>query len=206
MGNTISEHAGSQKRQRRGWDNAFALTTNAANAARTRSKMLGNELEALYEGLTDNTLGLPERPAFSTLEGTLSAGVDGTWWMTNGTANEPSTLKVRCAKATPVHAVAQGRVAWVGTVAKNLSAVIIEHGDGFSSIYSAVTPEVDIGEWPNTGDPIGTACNEHHNRGNVGIQVRKGTTALNPERWLIQPRGARIEPSTHSPEPNRKPH
>lgn len=86
----------------------------------------------------------------------------------------------------PIHAVAAGRVVYVGWMPSYGLFLIIDHGHGYYSLYahdeSVLT---QTGRIVHAGEEIATAGNSGgHGRTGVYFEIRKGTTPLDPSDWL----------------------
>lgn len=89
-------------------------------------------------------------------------------------------------RGTPVHAVAGGRVVYVGYMKGYGLIVIIDHGHGYYSLYGhAAASYVDVGDAVSTGQPIGTAGHSGgHSDNGIYFEIRHGQDPVNPGRWL----------------------
>lgn len=89
-------------------------------------------------------------------------------------------------EGAPIRAVARGRVAHVGWLQRYGLLLILEHDGGYYSLYghcTSVTP--GIGEWVEGGQVVATAGNTGgHDRSGVYLEIRKGSTPLDPREWL----------------------
>jgi len=86
---------------------------------------------------------------------------------------------------TPVHAVSHGRVAFANWLRGFGLLMIIEHGDGYMSLYGhSESLFKDVGDWVETGEIIGKVGNSG-GRENSGLyfEIRHLGTPLNPMRW-----------------------
>ncbi len=90
------------------------------------------------------------------------------------------------AQGTPVHAVAGGRVVYVGYMKGYGLIVIIDHGHGYYSLYGhAAASYVDVGDAVSTGQPIATAGHSGgHDSNGIYFEIRQGQDPVNPSRWL----------------------
>ncbi|MDB5972052.1 MAG: Septal ring factor EnvC, activator of murein hydrolase AmiA and AmiB [Hydrocarboniphaga sp.] len=89
-------------------------------------------------------------------------------------------------EGTPVRAIARGRVAYVGWLQRYGLIVILEHGGGYFTLYGhCATSSPTAGEWVDAGQVIATAGDTGgHDRSGVYLELRKGSTALDPREWL----------------------
>lgn len=89
-------------------------------------------------------------------------------------------------KGTPVHAVAPGRVVYVGYLKGYGLIVILDHGHGYYSLYGhAAASYVDVGDAVSTGQPIATAGHSGgHDENGVYFEIRHRQQPVNPNGWL----------------------
>lgn len=89
-------------------------------------------------------------------------------------------------QGTPIHAVAGGRVVYVGYMKRYGLIVIIDHGHGYYSLYGhAAASYVDIGDEVRTGQSIATAGHSGgHDTNGAYFEIRHGQKPVNPASWL----------------------
>lgn len=89
-------------------------------------------------------------------------------------------------EGSAVRAIARGRVAYVGWLQRYGLIVILEHGGGYFTLYGhCATSTPTAGETVDAGQVIATAGNTGgHDRSGVYLELRKGSTALDPREWL----------------------
>jgi septal ring factor EnvC (AmiA/AmiB activator) len=89
-------------------------------------------------------------------------------------------------EGTAVRAIASGRVAYVGWLQRYGLIVILEHGNGYFTLYGhCATSSPSAGDKVEAGQVIATAGNTGgHDRSGVYLELRKGSTALDPREWL----------------------
>lgn len=87
---------------------------------------------------------------------------------------------------TPVQAVARGRVVYVGWMHSYGLIVIIEHGDGYYSLYGhSQSTNVSLGDLVQAGQTVSLAGESGgHEKTGVYFEIRQGKTAINPQQWL----------------------
>lgn len=95
-------------------------------------------------------------------------------------------LWIEADEGTPVQAVASGRVAYVGWMHRYGVLVILEHDDGWYSLYGHnQTAFVQVGEWIRRGEAVGAAGNSGgHRETGLYFELRKGQRPVDPIRWL----------------------
>ncbi|HET7315461.1 murein hydrolase activator EnvC family protein [Salinisphaera sp.] len=89
-------------------------------------------------------------------------------------------------QGAPVHAVAGGRVVYVGYMKGYGLIVIVDHGHGYYSLYGhAAASYVDVGDAVSTGQTIATAGHSGgHSKSGIYFEIRHGEEPVDPSRWL----------------------
>lgn len=104
--------------------------------------------------------------------GTQSHPVYGTKTRNNG-------IDIRCPTGSSVSAVAPGKVAYASRFMAYGNTVLVDHGDGYYSVYSQLDEiTVGIGERVSTGQKVGTAGGVLH------FEFRQNAQPVNPLNWL----------------------
>jgi septal ring factor EnvC (AmiA/AmiB activator) len=95
-------------------------------------------------------------------------------------------LWIAADEGSPVQAVAGGRVAYVGWMHRYGVLVVLEHDDGWYSLYGHnQTALVQVGEWVRMGEAVSAAGNSGgHRETGVYFELRKGQRAVDPITWL----------------------
>ncbi len=91
-----------------------------------------------------------------------------------------------------VRAVYHGRVAFADWLAGMGLLVIVDHGDGYMTLYGYnETILKDTGDWVAPGDAIAT-IGDSGGQAQPGLyfEVRRGTTPENPRRWVTKQPGS----------------
>lgn len=103
-----------------------------------------------------------------------------------GTASEG--LLIAASRGAPVRAVSHGRVAFADWLAGYGLLLIVDHGDGFMSLYAhndAVRAEV--GDWVAAGELIAEAgASGGRSDSGVYFELRSRGRPLDPARWLAK--------------------
>lgn len=97
-----------------------------------------------------------------------------------------SGIVVAAASGTEVRAVSHGRVAYADWLKGYGLILILDHGDGYMSLYGYnETLLKDVGDWVDTGEPIATAGTSGGRR-NAGVyfELRARGKPLDPRGWL----------------------
>ena len=93
---------------------------------------------------------------------------------------------IGAAEGRPVQAVADGRVVYVGWVQRYGLLVILDHPGPYLTLYGHLQENtVEVGQVVSAGGRIGSAgTSGGHERPGVYFEIRQGTTAIDPARWL----------------------
>ena len=82
----------------------------------------------------------------------------------------------------PVHAVAEGRVAFAGTYGSYGRVVILDHGDSFYTVYGGLGAfAARVGDSVSRGTKLGEVGAAA--RPAVFFEVRRSTRTLDPRLW-----------------------
>lgn len=90
------------------------------------------------------------------------------------------------ARGTEVRAVYHGRVAYADWLPGLGMLMVIEHGDGFLSLYGHNESLYrEVGDWVEAGEAIGVVGDSGGNSlSALYFEIRRGVTPLDPHRWL----------------------
>jgi len=103
-------------------------------------------------------------------------------------------IDLEAAVGAPVHAPADGTVAFAGTVAER-GIVTIDHGDGLVTTLEPVTASVAIGAAVRAGDVVASvAVGGHADPGTVHLGVREHGEYINPALLFGEVRRAVLLP------------
>jgi len=156
------------------------------------------ELAALLERLRDVFADIPpaldgDRP-FQSLRGSLPWPLRGrvlTAFGQKDAADRTSSGILLAAKAgTPVRAVANGRVAFADWLRGYGLMLIVDHGDGYLSLYGGNESLLkDVGDWIEAGETIATS-GASGGQGAPGLyfEIRAKGKPVDPRRWLARVR------------------
>lgn len=97
-----------------------------------------------------------------------------------------SGLWISAAEGSPVRAVADGRVAYVGWLHRYGQIVILDHSGNYLSLYGHnQTVTRAEGQTVSAGDAIATVGKTGgHQKSGVYFEIRRGAKAVNPKPWL----------------------
>lgn len=127
---------------------------------------------------------------FSKLRGKLSWPVKGQVKKLFGKRKSPSNLRwqgvlIQAPSGNNVRAVARGRVAFADWLRGYGNLIILDHGDGFLSLYGhnqALFKQT--GEWVEPGDIIGSIGDSGgQKKPALYFEIRRKGKPLNPSRW-----------------------
>jgi len=156
---------------------------------RENEKQLQKLLAALQELLADIPADVSQQP-FGSLKGTLRWPARGRLTARFGSRRGNSGLAwqgvmISAPEGTAVRAVAQGRVAFADWMRGFGLLLIVDHGDGYMSLYGhnqALYKEV--GEWVDTGEVVATlGASGGQIRSGLYFELRHKGRPINPLRW-----------------------
>ncbi len=91
-------------------------------------------------------------------------------------------------EGTPVHAVHHGRIIFSDYLRGHGMLVIIDHGDGYMSLYAHNQVLLKVtGDWVQTGEPIARVGNSGGQRDHaLYFEIRHNGRPTNPKSWLTR--------------------
>ena len=91
-------------------------------------------------------------------------------------------------EGSAVRSVARGRAVYVGWMHRYGLIVLVEHEDGYFTLYGhCQTATVQVGDPVRAGQTIATAGNTGgYDQSGVYFEIRKGAEAINPQGWLAR--------------------
>ena len=123
--------------------------------------------------------------------GSASANIRGNLpWPASGVVNSyGSGVLIKANGGSEIHAVARGRVIYAGFLRGYGMLVIIDHGNGWMSMYgNNETMLQGVGDQVEAGTAIGTASAPTGVNTGVYFELRKGGQPVDPRSWLSQRR------------------
>ncbi|MGH8455642.1 MAG: murein hydrolase activator EnvC family protein [Stenotrophobium sp.] len=154
------------------------------------------QIKQLLQSLQSALADIPLNPGYETgpfpkLRGRLPWPVRGRLLASYGQPKAGGRLEwngiwIAAPEGAPVRAVARGRVAYVGWLQRYGLIIILEHEDGYYTLYGHNdSVGKAAGEWVQPGETIARAgATGGYERPGVYFELRKGTEALNPSKWL----------------------
>lgn len=153
-----------------------------------------DELVKLLERLHDVFADIPQQikgaEAFASQRGRLRwplAGRIVSAFGAPGEGGRPSSGVLLAAKVgTPVAAVARGRVAFADWLRGYGMVIILDHGDGYLSLYGCNESLLkEVGDWVDAGDTIATSGASGGQRSaGLYFELRSDGKPVDPRRWL----------------------
>jgi septal ring factor EnvC (AmiA/AmiB activator) len=168
------------------------LGTQASRLERLKQdeEKLAELVAALAKELADIPQGEVRQVPFGTLKGKLPWPSVGSIRYGFGTPRANGDLSwkgvlVTARPGTPVHAVSHGRVAFADWLRGFGLLMIIEHGDGYMSLYGhSESLFKDVGDWVDAGERIGTVGDSGgRDMSGLYFEIRHLGTPVDPMRW-----------------------
>ena len=160
------------------------------------AKMLADkkELEALIQVLSEALDDIPAEPGnrkpFPSLRGKLHWPTKGKLAVRFGARRRPGDLPsqgvtISAGEGTPVHAVSYGRVAFADWLRGYGMLIIVDHGDGYMSLYGHnQSLYTETGDWIEPGEVIASVGSSGgYDRNGLYFEIRKNGHPVNPTRW-----------------------
>lgn len=152
------------------------------------------ELERLILALTEALEDIPAEPGnyqpFAKLRGALNWPTQGDFSARFGHRREVGDLKwqgvlIGAQEGAPVKAVSHGRVAFADWLRGYGLLIIIDHGEGYMSLYGYnQTLYKETGDWVETGEVIAGVGNSGGNeRSGLYFEIRQAGKPTNPAQW-----------------------
>ncbi len=151
------------------------------------------ELTRLLEELAMALADVPpdfEVAPFAELRGELPVPVEGpvvrSFGDQRGGDMQWSGWLIRADAGTPVRAIAHGRVAYADWLRGYGLILIIDHGDGFMSLYAHNESLLrDVGDWVNPGETVATVGNSGGaSEAGIYFELRREGRPLDPVGWV----------------------
>jgi septal ring factor EnvC (AmiA/AmiB activator) len=151
---------------------------------------LSSLLERLRDIFADIPRQLPQVEPFASAKGRLGWPLRGRILTAFGGKDEsgrPSSgILIASDPGTPVRAVSHGRVAFADWLRGYGLMIIVDHGDGWLSLYGGnETLSKGVGDWVDTGQPIATSGSSGGQRKpGLYFELRAKGKPVDPRGWL----------------------
>ncbi|HET7650951.1 MAG TPA: peptidoglycan DD-metalloendopeptidase family protein [Gammaproteobacteria bacterium] len=169
-----------------------AIHTRSAELGRLRrdEQAIQQLLANLRQALSDIPPGLEASRNFARLRGRLQWPVQGRLVHRFGEPLVGGRLPaqgdlIAAPMGTPVHAVSWGRVVYADWLPRFGLLVIVDHGDGYMSIYAHnQSLFTQVGDWVHPGEVI-AALGDSGGQENPALyfELRHNNTSLDPRKW-----------------------
>ncbi|MDE2069786.1 MAG: peptidoglycan DD-metalloendopeptidase family protein [Gammaproteobacteria bacterium] len=157
---------------------------------REDERSLQDLITNLQQTLADIPADLEGHHRFASLRGRLPWPVNGKLIQDFGAPIAGGRLRAQgdlivAPMGTPVHAVAYGRVVFADWLPHFGLLVIVDHGDGYLSIYAHnQSVYVQVGDWVNMGETVATLGDSGgQNQPALYFEIRHRNVALSPRDW-----------------------
>jgi septal ring factor EnvC (AmiA/AmiB activator) len=148
-------------------------------------------LDDLEKAMTDIPPGLEQAKHFAALRGRLPWPVPGKLVAHYGEKRAGGRMKwegdlIAAAPGTPVHSVSYGRVVYADWMPRFGLLVIVDHGDGYLSVYAHnQSVSRQVGEWVKAGDTLATLGDSGgQDEPGLYFELRHNSQTLDPKKWL----------------------
>lgn len=153
-----------------------------------------SELTSLIERLRDVFADIPKQltgeEPFASQRGRLAWPLQGKVVSAFGASDESgrrsSGLLLAAKTGSAVHAVSHGRVAFADWLRGYGLLLIVDHGDGYLSLYGCNEALLkDVGDWVNAGETIATSgASGGQKAAGLYFELRAKGQAVDPRAWL----------------------
>jgi len=166
---------------------------------RTADRRLGEPVETPRTSLTDDALKIPGRRTFEASRGRLRWPVSGRVLARYGAPRGESGLTwqgmlIGAPAGEAVHSIHRGRIAYADWLRGFGLLLIIEHEDGFMSLYGHNdTLTRETGDWVESGEIVATVGDSGgHSRSALYFEIRRTGRPVDPRRWCMPVAGAAL--------------
>lgn len=151
------------------------------------------DLEKIIEKLSDVLADIPSDLGRHTspgkLKGNLPMPVDGPVTHAFGQSRSAGMRWqgwiIKATAGTEVKAIAYGRIAYSDWLRGYGLLMIIDHGDGFMSLYGQnESLRYEVGDWVEAGGVIANVGADPEGSSGLYFEIRKDSKALDPAAWL----------------------
>ena len=176
---------------------------NTLNSLETSRGRIEGLLKSLGELLADIPTSPSETQPFDSQKGKLPWPVKGSFLGEFGQSKNYGDLKwngvlIKASYGTPIRVISHGRVAFSDWLQGFGFIIIIDHGDGYMSLYAhSESLFKQTGDWVGTGEVIATTGDSGGQpQSGVYFEIRSRGKPVNPSKWCSST-------ATHSSKQNR---
>ncbi|HEX7370974.1 MAG TPA: peptidoglycan DD-metalloendopeptidase family protein [Rhodanobacteraceae bacterium] len=163
-------------------DKQMAQQKDKLAALQHDADALDKLLRQLQNVFADIPAQLGKNTPFAKLHGKLAWPVAGEPHA--GTGELVQGIVIAAKPGAAIHAVAYGRVAWASFMRGYGILVIVDHGDGWMSLYGGnESAAVDTGDWVKPGQVIATV-GRNSEQGGAWFGLRHDGKAVDPHGWF----------------------
>jgi murein hydrolase activator len=147
-------------------------------------------LESLRNVFADIPQKLNGAEPFASLRGRLAMPTAGRiltgFGGSDGSGRKLSGVLIESADGSPVHAVARGRVAFADWLKGYGMLLILDHGDGYMSLYGYnESLRKEVGDWVSAGETIASSGSSGGQKSAaLYFELRLKGKPINPKSWL----------------------
>ncbi|MBN4080540.1 peptidoglycan DD-metalloendopeptidase family protein [Beggiatoa alba] len=156
----------------------------------TNEKRLERILKVIRENMTDILFGKDKRQAFAKLKGKLTWPALGKVKALFGKPRKIAKIKwngviIKAKQGNNVRAISHGRVAYADWLRGYGLLLIIDHGNGYMSLYGHnQSLNKETGDWVEAGDIIGSVGSSGGQRkAGLYFEIRHNGKPTNPKIW-----------------------
>lgn len=154
-------------------------------------KALAELVQSLQDVFADIPSQLGQRPPFTEQRGMLPWPSKGKVVANYGEQRADGRLRwngvmIAAESGTPVRAISYGRIAYADWLPHYGLLLVIEHGDGYMSLYGHNQMLYkEVGDWVEAGEIIAAIGDSGgQQRAALYFEIRNGRKVENPQRWL----------------------
>ena len=159
----------------------------------TDERRLVELIDALRDSITDTALDIAGSESFEDMRGKLPWPVNGDLLASFGTVRDGSGLTrqgvlIGARTGQSVRAVHRGRVAYADWLRGFGLLLIVDHGDGFMSLYGHNETLIrDTGDWVESSEIIATAGDSGgYAEPALYFEIRRNGKPVDPGRWWAE--------------------
>ncbi|MCE5233225.1 MAG: peptidoglycan DD-metalloendopeptidase family protein [Mizugakiibacter sp.] len=146
-------------------------------------------LQRLRDVFADIPKAMPADKPFAQLRGQLPWPLAGKLAVAFGARDRSGAsshgMVIAARPGSAVRAIAHGRIAYADWLRGYGMLVIVDHGDGWMSLYGSNESLLrEVGDWVNAGDTIATSGSGADGARGLYFELRQGGKPVDPRPWL----------------------